>query len=372
MTSTLDSLRARIDGIDEALVTLLVERASVASATAAEKAREGRTVAYDPDRERRVLERVTALAGDRLPAHAVRTIFREVMSACLAVQRPLSVAYLGPEGTFSQAAAIRLFGRGALLAPAVTIEGVFDAVSRGEASHGVVPLQNATQGSVPTTIRALLRSGLHVERELVLEIRQCLLSRAASLSRIQRVCSHPQALGQCGGWLRRNLPDAELVQTSSTAAAVRLAREDASIAAIGSRLAGEAEDVPVLVGDVQDDERNATRFVVIAQQDAKASASEPGRDRTLVAFELDEGPGALRRALGAFEEHGVSLRHIESHPSLRRAWAWVFVAELATHRTEDACARALEQLGRVAAEVRVLGSFSRFVASDDSGEPTPA
>lgn len=368
MTASLEDLRGRIDGIDAAIVELLAERATIAAATAVAKAREGRPVVYDPEREREVLERVARLAGARVPALAVKTIFREIMSACLAVQRPLSVAYLGPEGTFSQAAAIRLFGRGALLTPSVTIEGVFDAVRRGEVSHGVVPLQNATQGSVPTTIRALLGSGLQVQRELVLEIRQCLLSRATALTAIRRVCSHPQALGQCGGWLRRNLPDAELVQTSSTAAAARLAREDATIAAIGSRLAAETEGVPVLIGDVQDDEHNATRFVVIAQHDAAPS----GRDRTLVAFELDEGPGALRRALGAFEQAGVSLHHIESHPSLRRAWSWVFVVEVAAHRHDDACASALATLGEVAADVRVLGSFSRFVASDEGGDPTPA
>ena len=364
---SLDDLRARIDAIDEAIVALLVERAGVAVETAREKAKEGRTLAYDPVREQRVLERVAALAAGKLPPLAVKTVFREIMSACLAVQRPLTVAYLGPEGTFSQAAAIRLFGRGAVLRPAVTIEGVFDAVARGEASHGVVPLQNATQGSVQTTLRALLRSELRVQRELVLEIRQCLLSRAGALTAIRRVASHPQALGQCGGWLRRNVPGAELVQTDSTAAAVRLAAEDPSVAAIGSRLAGELEGVPVLVGDVQDDERNATRFVVLAQQDAAPT----GSDRTLVAFELEEGPGALRRALGAFDEEGVSLRHIESHPSPERPWAWVFVAELAGHRADAPCARALARLAEAAVEVRVLGSFDRFVATDDGAGPRP-
>lgn len=350
---SLDDIRKTIDDIDDRLLELLIERAGVIAKVAEAKAQEGRTLAYDPSREREVLDRLTAAAAPALPPAFVRSIFREVMSACLALQRPLHVAFLGPDGTFTHEAAIKLFGRAAKFREAVTIDGVFEAVLRGDASHGVVPFANSAEGSVTATVRALLRTGLKVQREIVFPIHQCLVSRAATLSEVARVCSHPQALGQCGGWLRRNLPEAALVQSPSTAAAVSLARENPTDAAIGGRHAAELEGMPILAASIQDEPDNATRFIVIAPEDA----ARTGSDATLVAFELVDGPGALRRVLEAFEVAGVNLAHIESHPARGKAWSYAFVAEMFGHRADPACAQALDELRIRAAGVHVLGSF---------------
>lgn len=353
---TLDELRALIDAIDDRILDLLEQRASVAFEIADAKARAGRAGVYDPERERKVIERLVDAHSGLLPPSAVRAVYREIISACLALQRPLTVAYLGPEGTFSQMAALRLFGESAAYRDAATIEGVFDAVARGEATRGVVPLENSTEGSVAATIRGLLHGELHIERELVLDVAHSLLSRAPNLPAIRRVYSHPQALGQCTGWLRTNLPDVEWTQTTSTAAAVEHAAADPSAAAIGSRLAGELRGLHALVQNIHDNDDNATRFVVISADDAQPT----GDDRTLVAFSLDDGPGALRRALSAFEDHGISLTRIESHPNRDRAWNYLFVAEMDGHRREEPVANALDALRLVCTDVRVLGSFPRF------------
>jgi chorismate mutase/prephenate dehydratase len=352
---SLADLRVRIDAIDDQILELLEARAAIALQVAEVKRAEGRPLAYDPERERQVMDRMVAASQGRLNPTAIRSVYREIISACLALQRPLTVAYLGPEGTFSQMAARTLFGDAAVYRDMASIEGVFDAVARGVATRGVVPIENSTEGSVVASVRALLHTDLMIERELVLDIAHCLLTRAAALPQVRRVYSHPQALGQCAGWLRKNLPDVEWIQTASTAAAVQQATLDPTSAAIASRLAGELAGVPALVDNVQDMERNATRFVVIGPTDALAT----GDDRTLVAFGLDDGPGRLRRALQAFEDEGISLSHIESHPSRDRAWNYVFVAEMAGHRTDPACERALSQLHAVCTHVRVLGSFPR-------------
>ena len=353
---SLPELRKEIDATDEQILALLLRRGELALQVAEEKQRLGRPLAYDPERERQVLDRIAALAGGgSLPPDAIRSIYREVISACLALQRPLSVAYLGPEGTFSHMAALQLFGQAAVLRDVATIEGVFDAVSRQDASRGVVPIENSTEGGVAASMRALVHGNLMVERELVIEISHCLLSHAPNLPGVRRVYSHPQALGQCTGWLRKNLPEVEWVQTTSTAAAVQHAAGDPQSAAIGSRLAGSLHKVPVLVESVQDTLHNATRFLVVGPHDAEPT----GDDSTLIAFALRDGPGALRKALGAFEDQGISLSHIESHPSRDRDWGYVFVAELVGHRADATTRKAIDALYDACSWVRVMGSFPR-------------
>jgi chorismate mutase/prephenate dehydratase len=352
---SLDELRAEIDRIDDALLDALEQRARVVLDVARVKEAEGRASFYDPDRERRIVERLTLARRGILPVSAVRAVFREIISACLSLEQPLRVAYLGPEGTFSQLAARQLFGQAAAYWDAATIDGVFDAVAGGDASRGVVPLENSSEGSVSVTVRALLEGELVIERELVLEVSHCLLTRAGSLPKIARVYSHPQALGQCGLWLRRNLPDVPTIQKSSTSAAVLEALADPEGAALGSKLASELYGLPALCEGVQDDKANATRFVVIA----KADAPPTGKDKTTLAFSLEDGPGALRRALGAFEEAGLSLTRIESHPSREKAWGHVFLCDLEGHRTDASVAAALGRLRAICAWVKVLGSYPR-------------
>jgi chorismate mutase/prephenate dehydratase len=354
---SLDDLRRRIDAIDDEILALLESRADVAREVAREKASTG-SATYDPERERAVLARLEARSAGRFPREAIRAVFREVMSACLAVQEPVRVAFLGPAGTFTHAAARELFGLAARYTEATTIDSVFDAVRRGDATYGVVPIENSTEGAVTPAIDALIESGLMIRRELVLQIGQCLMSTAAGLTEIERVYSHPQALAQCRVWLAKHLASAQLVQTPSTAAAAREALADAAGAAIGSRLAAELYGVPVLRDNVQDLAENATRFVMIAMEDAPRT----GRDKTTIAFAVHDDAGALLRVLEVFRDHGINLSRIESRPSRQRAWDYVFLTDLDGHRDDENVAAALAVLAARCPMLRSLGSYPRYDA----------
>jgi chorismate mutase/prephenate dehydratase len=356
LAMSLDSLRARIDSIDDRILELLEQRAAVAE----EVAREKRAAAaapkfHDPERERRVIERLYAKGAGRFPRDAIRTVFREVMSACLSLEEPLRVSYLGPEGTFTQLAARRLFGLAARYREASTIDGVFDAVRAKDAAYGVVPLENSTEGSVTRTTDALLEGDLVIRQELVLEVSQCLLSRVESLPAVARVYSHPQALAQCRVWLAKNLPHAQLVETPSTAAAAREAMGDEAGAAIGGALGSEIYGIPILREKIQDHAENATRFVVLATEDAPRS----GNDRTTVGFSVHDGRGALRKVLSVFEDAGVNLTRIESRPSRKAQWEYVFLADLEGHRTDPEVATAIANVSAMCPFVKVLGSYPR-------------
>jgi chorismate mutase/prephenate dehydratase len=351
--------RARIDAIDDALLSLLSERAEVAIAVGRVKKKAGTAVLHDAERERAVIARLVKKGAGRFPKDAIRTLFREVMSACLSLEESLRVAYLGPEGTFSHMAVRKAFGLSATYVECATIEGVFDAVSAGEATYGVVPVENSTEGSVPAAVDGLIEGHLFVKDELVLDVEQCLLSRSKSLARVTRVFSHAQALGQCRKFLAKNLPHALVVQTSSTAQAAREAHADERAAAIGSALAGELYGLPVLRSHVQDHAENATRFFVVAKTDAPRT----GDDKTSVAFSVREARGALRRVLSVFEENGVNLSRIESRPSKKTRWDYVFFVDLDGHKTDENVARALAAAKRSCHTLRVLGSYPRFTGT---------
>jgi chorismate mutase/prephenate dehydratase len=362
---SLDDLRRRIDAIDDQILALLEQRADVVALVAREKQDKSLPV-HDPERERGVLDRLAKKGAGRFPREAIIAVYREVMSACLAIQTPLTVAFLGPEGTFTHIAARRLFGLAARYSEAATIDGVFDAVRRGVAAYGVVPIENSTEGSVTYAVDALLEGGLFIRGELVLEIAHCLLSRAPKLTEVQRVYSHPQALAQCRGWLAKNLAGASFVQTSSTAGAVRDAAADPAGAAIGSSLAGELFGVPVLRERIQDLPENATRFVVLAREDAPRT----GGDKTTVGFALRDQAGALRRALEIFDAEGVNLSRIESRPSRQKAWEYVFLVDLEGHRDDPAVVRAIAHLRARCESVTLLGSYPRHARDEEtrSGE----
>ena len=354
---SLEDLRRRIDRIDDEILALLEARADLARDVAREK-RSSNSATYDPERERAILARLEARSAGRFPREAIRAVFREVMSACLAVQEPVKVAFLGPVGTFTHAAARELFGLAARYTEATTIDSVFDAVRRGDATYGVVPIENSTEGSVTPAIDALIEGGVLIRRELVLEIGQCLMSMATGLTQIERVYSHPQALAQCRVWLAKHLPNAQLVQTASTAAAAREALADSAGAAIGSPLAAELYGVPVLRDNVQDLAENATRFVMLASEDAPRT----GRDKTTIAFAVHDQQGALLRVLEIFRDHGINLSRIESRPSRQRAWDYVFLADLAGHREDENVRAALAELSAKCPMLRNLGSYPRHDA----------
>ena len=357
--------RARIDALDDTILKLLEERADVAREVAAVKRRAQMEVFHDPERERQVLERLVKRGGDRFPSDAIRAVFREVMSACLSVEEPLRVAYLGPEGTFSQMAARHLFGLQARYRECATIEAVFETVQSKDATYGVVPFENSTEGAVSMTSDALLEGDLVIRQEYVLPVSHCLLSRATSLSSVTTVYSHPQALAQCRSWIAKHLPRAQVVQTTSTAAAAREAHADERAAAIGADLAAELHDVPILRRSIQDRRENATRFVVLAQDDAPPS----GRDRTTLAFGVAHHKGALRKVLTDFETAGVNLTRIESRPSRKAPWQYVFLVDVEGHRADPALAAALRAATKNAAFLKVVGSYPRSDAPPTTAKP---
>lgn len=355
-TPPLAELREAIDAIDDRLLGLLAERAEIVAGIAEAKRQAG-LGSLDPERERAVLARLVSRGAGRFPAAGIAAVFREVMSASVSLQRPVTVACLGPAGTWSESAARALFGFAAGYLEEPTIDAVFERVRRGEADHGVVPIENSIEGSVHATLDALLEGGVLIRREIVLPIAQCLASLAPSLGEVERVYSHPQGLGQCRRWLAANLPRAAWIHTSSTAAAAVEASRDARGAAIAGARAAELAGLPVLREGIQDRPDGATRFVSIAQSDAPRT----GQDRTTLAFGVrdDQTRGALRRVLGVLDDAGVNMTRIESRPSRDAAWRYAFVADVEGHRTDPDVAEALERLAQACAWVRVLGSYPR-------------
>lgn len=355
---SLEELRKRIDQVDDQILEMLDRRAAIAQEIAAFK-KSANLPSHDPERERAIFERLErALAsqpGAVFPHKAVRAVFREIVSACLSIAQPASVAYMGPPGTFSHIAARAAFGLGARYVETVTIGGVIDAVQRGSVTYGVAPIENSTEGGVTATLDGLLESDVMIQREFVIEVAQCLIGRQPDRSLIRRVHSHPQPLSQCRLWLARHLPQAELVVSSSTAAAAREAALDEASAAIGSRLAAELYDLLVIEEGVQDRPENATRFVVLASSDA----SPTGQDKTSLAFSTAHSRGALRRALELFDDEGLNLTRIESRPAMGRRWEYVFFTDVEGHRTDPAVSRAIARLRENCSTVKVLGSYPR-------------
>jgi chorismate mutase/prephenate dehydratase len=351
----LRSARERIDKLDDEILERLAQRADVAREIAAVKRAADVAIFHDPERESLVLDRLVDKGGRRFPPNAIRAVFREVMSACLSVEEPLRVAYLGPEGTFTQLAARKLFGLQARYRECTTIDAVFEAVESHDATYGVVPFENSTEGPVSTTSDALLEGKLKIRQEFILPVAHCLLSRASSISQVSTVYSHPQALLQCRSWLAKHLPRAQVVQTTSTAAAAREAQSDDRSAAIAADIAAEIHNVPIMRANIQDRAENATRFVVLAREDAPST----GTDRTTIAFGVVDKKGALRRILSIFEEADINLTRIQSRPSGARAWHYVFLVDVEGHRTDPGLARALRSVAKSADFLKVIGSYPR-------------
>ena len=364
----LDDLRARIDAIDEAILGLLEQRATVAEQAADAKREAGAASYYDPERERAVLDRLVQKGAGKFPNQAIRPVFREIMSGCLSLQTPITVVFLGPEGAFSHMAARHLFGLAARYREAASIDGVFDAVRRGDAISGVVPVENSAEGSITHTLDALVDGDLSIRQELILEASQCLISRAGQLSSIERVYAHPQVLGECQLWLGRNLPGAQFVHSSSTSSAAREALADEHAAAIGARLAGELFGLPIAAERIQDRPESATRFVIIARQDAPRT----GHDKTTLAFALHDAAerGALKRALEVFDEDGINLSRIESRPRGTKPWEYVFLVDVEGHRLDPLVAGVIQKLAQRCSNVKILGSYPRFLF--DAAKSTPS
>ncbi|HET20113.1 MAG TPA: prephenate dehydratase [Chromatiales bacterium] len=357
----LDEVRERIDQVDQRLLELLSERANLAHAVGEiKRAEEGEGSAiqfYRPEREAQVLRRVQELNRGPLDDSSIAWLFREIMSACLALEQPIRVAYLGPAGTFTQMAALRQFGHAAELVACDSIPEVFRTVASGNASYGVAPVENSTEGGVAQTQEALLSHGLSICGEVALRIHHQLLSRAGSLPEVRRVYGHAQSLGQCRRWLDEHLPLAERVPVSSNGEGARLAAAEEGVAAIAPEVAAELYQLGTLAANIEDEAHNTTRFVVLGASDAGPS----GKDKTSLAVSTANKPGALYNLLKPLAERGISLSRIESRPARSQAWEYLFFIDLDGHRADPEVAEALRELEEHAAWLRVFGSYPKAV-----------
>src|ERR1700758_1216796 len=356
----LEKVRDQIDVIDKQIQGLINDRARLAQLVGISKTREGKTVDfYRPEREAQVLRMARARNKGPLRNEEVLRLFREIMSACLAQQEPLKVAFLGPEGTFTQTALLNHFGHSVRALPLASIDEVFHEVESGSADFGVVPIENSTEGTVNHTLDRFLTSPLKICGEVELRIRHHLMGAMSALSRIVRVCSHPQSLAQCRQWLQDHLPGIEQVTVSSNAEGARRARDERGSAAIAGETAAEVYGLQVLAAEIEDRSDNSTRFLVLGRKLFAPS----GEDRTtlLVSVGHTDAPGALYRLLEPLARHRVSLTRIESRPSRRRKWDYVFFMDLEGHAQEPHVARALAALRKRASLFRVLGSYPRAV-----------
>jgi chorismate mutase/prephenate dehydratase len=348
----LDEWRTRIDDLDRRLLGLLAQRAALALEIGRAKRAAGVPV-FVPEREQEILDELTRLNPGPLPAEAVRAIWSEILSASRSLQRPFRVAYLGPAGTNTHVVALRHFGASAELVPVRAIPDVFQDVERGNSEVGVVPIENSTEGVVNHTLDGLIESDLLICGEISLEIHHYLLSQAGELAEVKRVVSHPQALAQCREWLDRHLPHAEIVETPSTANAAEQAAGDLSTAAVASDLAGRLYGLPLLRERIEDHANNVTRFVVIGRQ----AAGRTGRDKTSVLFTIKDEVGTLYRILEPFATARLSLTKIESRPTRRRPWEYVFFVDFTGHRDDPVTQGVLAAVRERCLFLKVLGSY---------------
>ena len=353
----LKAQRARIDAIDAELQQLINERAALAQAIAEIKRAEGveDSAFYRPEREAQILREVRDRNTGPLPADEMVRLFREVMSACLALERPLTVAFLGPEGTFTQAAALKHFGHSVTTTALASIPEVFREVAAGSAHFGVVPVENSTEGMVTHTLDAMARAPLAICGEVILRIHHQLMGRAESLEPITRIYSHPQSLAQCREWLDAHLPAAERVGVASNAEAARRAAEEEGGAAIASAAAAERYELPVLAANIEDEPDNTTRFLILGPEGSAAS----GADKTTLVVSGPNRVGSLHGLLAPLARHGINLTRVESRPSRQGVWAYLFYLDIEGHQDEPTVAAALAELEAEASFFRILGSYPR-------------
>ena len=350
----IEQLREKIDQTDDHILRLLNRRASLAQEVGRIKSQSQRAY-YHPGREEEIFERLAKKNSGPFPAASVRPVYREIISACRSLEKRISVAYLGPEATFTHLAARRQFGHMAEFLPEQSITDVFEEVERGRADYGVVPIENSTEGVVSHTLDMFLDSPLQIYAEIVIEVRHNLLSKQSRLQAIKRLYSHRQAAAQCRQWLRKHLPAAPIEEVASTAEAARRAAADPEAGAIASEYAGDVYRLKVVERGIEDLANNFTRFLVIGFQPGVRS----GNDITSIMFSVKDQPGVLWHALGTFARRGINLSKIESRPLRGKAWEYVFFAEMDGHGEEPRIQKALLALEKYAVFVKVLGSFPK-------------
>jgi chorismate mutase/prephenate dehydratase len=357
---TLEQLRAKIDSLDERIQELIAERARCAKDVGVVKGITATADFYRPEREAQVLRRVVERNKGPLRNEEMVRLFRELMSACLAQEEPLKVAYLGPEGTFTQSAVLKHFGHSVHALSVVTIDEVFHEVEAGIADFGVAPVENSSEGTVNIhTLDMFLSSPLKVCGEIELRIHQHLMGGMDGLSKIRRICSHPQSLAQCRAWLAEHLPDVEKIPVGSNAEAARRARDEDGTAALAGDAAAELYGLKILFSNVEDQADNTTRFVVVGRKLFPPSGSD--KTSLLVSARGTEGPGVLMHLLDPLARHGVNMTRIESRPSRRAKWDYVFFVDLDGHAEDPAVAKALAEIQKKASLFKVLGAYPKAV-----------
>lgn len=352
LEQTLRLHRDAIDALDHEILTRLNARAAHAKAIGALKAGTG-GAAYRPEREAQVMARLIAHNEGPLSGEAVTGVFRQIMSACLALEQRLRIAYLGPAGTFSHAAVARHFGQFVDAAPCTTIDEVFRATEGGQTDYAVVPVENSTEGAVGRTLDLMCTTELSVCGEIKLRVQQNLLSNAGALDKVLKVYSHAQSLAQCVQWLASHLPGVARVAVSSNAEAARLAAGEAGAAAIASDIAASIYGLAVLAPHIEDEPNNTTRFWVLGRQQVAPS----GRDETSLVMSAPNRPGAVHHLLEPLARHGVSMTRFESRPARTGLWEYLFFVDLAGHRADPPVAAALAELAERAPFLKLLGSY---------------
>jgi len=358
LSRELGVVRDEIDGIDAQILDLLNRRARCAQKVGEIKARHGDAgFIYRPEREAQVLRRIQDLNAGPLSNEAVTWLFREVMSACLSLEQPLCVAFLGPLGSFTGSAATKHFGHAAHLLPQASIDDVFREVEAGHAHYAVVPVENSTEGAVGRSMDLLFATPLKVCGEVVLRIHQNLLTRETSLDKVQKVYSHAQSLAQCHEWLNRNLPNVPRISVASNSQAAELAMQEEGAAAIAGEAAAERFNAPILVASIEDEPNNTTRFLVLGRHDTGIS----GRDKTSLIMSAPNRTGSLHSLLLPLAQAGVSMTRLESRPARHTLWEYVFFVDIDGHHDEPKVAKALAELQQQAAYLKVLGSYPAAV-----------
>ncbi|MCX7886075.1 MAG: prephenate dehydratase [Verrucomicrobiae bacterium] len=353
MKDKLKTLRSRIDAIDRRLVRLLNERTRYVLEIGKIKHALGEEI-YAPEREDAVLRRVTANNKGPLRDDSLRAIYREIMSSALALEKPLTIAYLGPEATYSHMASVKKFGASLNYLPEPNISDVFMEVAKGRADYGVVPIENSTEGAVTHTYDMFIHSDLKICAEILLRICHNLMS-AGERNQIRRLYSIPQVFAQCRQWLQLNMPNVEQIEVSSTSRAAQIAREDPTAGAIASELAAELYGLTIHDRHIQDSSENVTRFLVIGRK----SPPRTGRDKTSIMFSVRDRVGALHDCIASFKKHNINMTKIESRPNRQKAWEYYFFVDFIGHSEDRRVKKALEELAKHAVLIKILGSYPR-------------
>jgi chorismate mutase/prephenate dehydratase len=351
MKDRLEQLRSKIDAIDTKLVRLLNERTKLVLEIGKIKHASGEEI-YASDREDAVLRRIVEKGQGPLPAESLRSIYREVMSASLALEKPLVIAYLGPEATYSHMAVIKKFGSSLKYEPLPSITDVFMEVAKGRADYGVVPIENSTEGAVTHTYDMFLDSELKICAQIVLRIRHNLMA-ACPREQIKKLYSVPQVLAQCRQWLQMNLPNVEVIETSSSTRAAQIARDEPHAAALASKLAAEMYGLTILEPNIQDSSENVTRFLVIGRK----YPGRTGNDKTSMMFCVQDRVGALHDSIASFKKYKINMTKIESRPSKKKAWEYYFFVDVLGHCEDARVNKALAELAKHTMFVKILGSY---------------